>query len=46
MILRLLSAALAAGFLAAVVATGLQVALTSPLIIEAERYESGTAHSA
>ena len=46
MILRLLSAALAAGFLAAVVATGLQVALTSPLIIEAERYESGTAQSA
>ncbi len=46
MILRLLSAALAAGFLAAVVATGLQVALTSPLIIEAERYETGTAHSA
>ena len=39
MILRLLSAALAAGFLAAVVATGLQLALTSPLIIEAERYE-------
>ena len=39
MILRLLSAALAAGFLAAVVATGLQLALTSPLILEAERYE-------
>ncbi len=39
MILRLLSAALAAGFLAAIVATGLQLALTSPLIVEAERYE-------
>ncbi|MCJ2013380.1 CbtA family protein [Methylobacterium sp. J-076] len=39
MILRLLSAALAAGFLAAVVATGLQLSLTSPLILEAERYE-------
>ncbi len=39
MILRLLSAALAAGFLAAVVATGLQLALTSPLILEAEKYE-------
>lgn len=42
MIVRLLSAALAAGFFAAVVATGLQLALTSPLIIEAERYETGT----
>lgn len=40
MILRLLSAALAAGFLAAMVATGLQLALTSPLIIEAEKYEA------
>ena len=40
MILRLLSAALAAGFLAAVVATGLQLALTSPLIIAAERFEA------
>lgn len=40
MILRLLSAALAAGFLAAVVATGLELALTSPLIVEAERYEA------
>lgn len=40
MILRLLSAALAAGFLAAVVATGLELALTSPLIAEAERYET------
>lgn len=40
MILRLLSAALAAGFLAAVVATGLELALTSPLIVEAERYET------
>jgi predicted cobalt transporter CbtA len=47
MILRLLSAALAAGFLAAVVATGLQLALTSPLIIEAERYEQrGASHAA
>ncbi|WP_204310936.1 CbtA family protein, partial [Stenotrophomonas maltophilia] len=40
MILRLLSAALAAGFLAAVVATGLQLVLTSPLIVAAERYET------
>lgn len=40
MILRLLSAALAAGFLAAVVATGLELALTSPLIVAAERYET------
>ncbi|WP_027171960.1 CbtA family protein [Methylobacterium sp. 10] len=43
MIIRLVSAALVAGFLAAVVATGLQLALTSPLIIAAERYESGEA---
>ncbi|MBE7245411.1 MAG: CbtA family protein, partial [Actinomycetospora chiangmaiensis] len=40
MILRLLSAALAAGFLAAIVATGLELALTSPLIVAAERYET------
>ncbi len=40
MISRLLSAALAAGFLAAVVATALQLTLTSPLIVEAERYEA------
>lgn len=40
MIIRLVSAALVAGFLAAVVATGLQLALTSPLIIAAERYET------
>ncbi|WP_336486280.1 CbtA family protein [Methylobacterium nigriterrae] len=40
MIIRLLSAALVAGFLAAVVATGLQLGLTSPLIIAAERYEA------
>lgn len=43
MITRLLSAALVAGFLAAVVATGLQLALTSPLIIAAERYETHAA---
>lgn len=43
MMIRLVSAALVAGFLAAVVATGLQLALTSPLIIAAERYESGEA---
>ncbi|AWN41509.1 CbtA family protein [Methylobacterium durans] len=43
MIIRLLSAALVAGFLAAVVATGLQLALTSPLIIAAERYETHAA---
>jgi cobalt transporter subunit CbtA len=46
MILRLLSAALAAGFLAAVVATGLQLALTSPLIVAAEAYEKHDAHQA
>ena len=40
MIIRLLSAALVAGFLAAVVATGLQLTLTSPLILAAERYET------
>jgi len=40
MIIRLVSAALVAGFLAAVVASGLQFALTSPLIIAAERYET------
>ncbi|GLS46168.1 CbtA family protein [Methylobacterium brachythecii] len=39
MIIRLVSAALVAGFLAAVVATGLQFALTSPLILKAEVYE-------
>ncbi|HEV7439290.1 MAG TPA: CbtA family protein, partial [Methylobacterium sp.] len=43
MIIRLLSAALVAGFLAAVVATSLQFALTSPLIIAAERYETHAA---
>ena len=43
MIVRLLSAALAAGFLAAVVTTGLQLSLTSPLILEAERYETQAA---
>lgn len=40
MIIRLLSAALVAGFLAAVVATGLQLTLTSPLILAAESYET------
>jgi cobalt transporter subunit CbtA len=39
MIIRLLSAALAAGFFAAVVVTGLELTLTSPLIVAAERYE-------
>jgi cobalt transporter subunit CbtA len=46
MISRLLSAALAAGFLAAVVTTGLQLSLTSPLILEAERYENHEAQAA
>ncbi|MDP4022146.1 CbtA family protein [Methylobacterium sp. NEAU 140] len=47
MILRLLSAALAAGFLAAVVTTGLELTLTSPLIIAAEAYETqGTQRAA
>lgn len=41
MTIRLLSAALVAGFLAACVASGLQFALTSPLILRAERYEQG-----
>ncbi|KAB1075274.1 CbtA family protein [Methylobacterium planeticum] len=45
MIIRLLSAALVAGFLAAVVATGLQLALTSPLIVAAERYETHDAQA-
>ncbi|GJE53738.1 MULTISPECIES: CbtA family protein [Methylobacterium] len=40
MIIRLVSAALVAGFLAAVVATGLQFALTSPLILKAEVFEA------
>jgi cobalt transporter subunit CbtA len=43
MIIRLVSAALVAGFLAAVVATGLQLTLTSPLILAAERYEGQAA---
>lgn len=45
MISRLLSAALAAGFLAAVVTTGLQLSLTSPLILAAERYETRDAQA-
>lgn len=40
MIVRLLSAALAAGFLAAVLTTALELSLTSPLIVAAERYET------
>ncbi|MFE1600969.1 CbtA family protein [Methylobacterium sp. ID0610] len=40
MTIRLISAALVAGFLAACVASGLQFALTSPLILEAEKYEN------
>lgn len=43
MVIRLVSAALVAGFLAAVVATGLQIALTSPLILRAETYETRAA---
>jgi cobalt transporter subunit CbtA len=39
MIIRLLSAALAAGFFAAAIVTGLELTLTSPLIVAAERYE-------
>ncbi|MCJ2120898.1 CbtA family protein [Methylobacterium sp. J-001] len=46
MITRLLSAALAAGFLAAVVVTGLELTLTSPLIVAAERYENHETHQA
>ncbi|WP_342150972.1 CbtA family protein [Methylorubrum sp. SB2] len=45
MITRLLSAALVAGFLASVVATGLQLALTSPLILQAETFEGGHSHA-
>ncbi|WP_232629518.1 CbtA family protein [Methylobacterium sp. Leaf118] len=45
MIVRMLSAALVAGFLAAVVATGLQLALTSPLILQAETFEGGHSHA-
>ena len=45
MIVRLLSAALVAGFLASVVATGLQLALTSPLILQAETFEGGHSHA-
>ncbi|AWN47858.1 cobalt transporter [Methylobacterium terrae] len=40
---RLLAAALVAGFLAACVASGLQFALTSPLILAAEKYETAEA---
>ena len=43
MVIRLVSAALVAGFLAAVVSTGLQLALTSPLILKAETYEGQAA---
>ena len=39
MIIRLLSAALVAGFFVAVIVTGLELTLTSPLIVAAERYE-------
>jgi cobalt transporter subunit CbtA len=45
MILRLVSAALVAGFLASVVTTGLQLALTSPLILQAETFEGGHSHA-
>jgi cobalt transporter subunit CbtA len=43
MTLRVLSAALVAGFFAACVASILQLALTSPLILEAEKYEKHAA---
>lgn len=48
MIKRLLSAAFLAGFLAAVVAAGLQFVLTTPLILQAETYETqaGSSQSA
>lgn len=45
MITRLISAALVAGLLAAVVATGLQLVLTSPLILKAEVFEGQSAHA-
>lgn len=43
MFIRLVSAALVAGFLASVVTTGLQLVLTSPLILKAETYEGQSA---
>ena len=46
MIVRMVSAAFVAGFLAAVVATGLQLVLTSPLILRAETYEGEAAPDA
>lgn len=46
MIKRLLSAAFVAGFLAAVVATGLQFVLTTPLILQAETYETQAGQTA
>jgi cobalt transporter subunit CbtA len=46
MIARVLKAALVAGFLAACVATSLQLVLTTPLILQAETYETGALHEA
>jgi len=46
MILRVLKAALVAGFLAACVAATLQAFLTSPLILQAETYEKAAAPEA
>ena len=46
MILRVLKAALVAGFLAACVAATLQTFLTSPLILQAETYENAAAPEA
>ena len=46
MILRVLKAALVAGFLAACVAATLQTFLTSPLILQAETYEKAAAPEA
>ncbi|WP_420404715.1 CbtA family protein [Nisaea sp.] len=46
MVMRFLKAALAAGFLAGALVAGLQEVTTTPLILEAEKYESGEIVSA
>lgn len=46
MLTRILSAALFAGFLGGLVSAGLMEVRTTPLILEAERYENGLAQSA
>lgn len=46
MLMRFVKAALAAGFLAGALVAGLQEVTTTPLILEAEKYESGETASA